>query len=204
MKGDQFGSDFVGVNPNSKIPALVDKEGPDGKPINVFESGSMMIYLAEKYGRFLPEDRRLRAECMNWVFWQMGGLGPMCGNYGHFMVYAPADQVQARDYGVARYGMEVQRLCSVLDQHLAGRTFMVGEQYTIADMIIFTWFNQLLTGYKHPSGVNAREFLSMDKYENAVAWSQRLAQREQVKRGLVVCTDGKGKPWLEGEGKEKA
>eukprot|EP00981_Chlorochromonas_danica_P016037 scaffold15290_cov358-Ochromonas_danica.AAC.1 len=141
-----------------------------------------MIYLAEKYGRFLSKDPRLRAETMNWVFWQMAGFGPMCGNFGHFMVYAPADAVKARDYGVARYGMEVQRLCSVLDQHLAGKQYLVGEEYSIADMIVFPWFNQLLIGYKHPSGISAREFLSIDKYENAKAWAHRLLEREEVKR----------------------
>lgn len=193
--GEQFTSGFVSVNPNSKIPALVDRNGPDGHPVNLFESGSIMIYLAEKFDRFIPHDPHLRAEMMNWVFWQMAGFGPMCGNFGHFMVYAPPDQIQARDYGVGRYGMEVQRLCSVLDQHLAGRQYMVGEQYTIADMIILPWFNQLMIGYKHPSGINAREFLSIDQYKNAIAWTERLLAREEVKRGLTVCTNGKGKPW---------
>lgn len=198
-KGDQFTSGFVGVNPNSKIPALLDKEGPDGKPINLFESASILVYLAEKHGnKFYPTDPRLRAEVMNWLFWQMAGFGPMCGNFGHFMVYAPADKVEARDYGVARYGMEVQRLCSVLDLHLKGRTYVVGEEYTIADMAIYPWFSQLMKGYKHSSGVSANDFLSIEKYTNAIAWADRIAQRPAVQRGVTVCNfAGIGKPWLE-------
>lgn len=195
-KGDQFTSGFVSVNPNSKIPAMTDKDGPGGSPINVFESASIMIYLAEKYGRFIPNDFRARTEVMNWLFWQMGGLGPMCGNFGHFMVYAPGDKIETRDYGAARYGMEVQRLLSVLDQHLAGKTYMVNEEYTVADMASFPWVNQLLIGYKHPSGIDAKGFLSVEKYTNVLAWVERIRERPAVKRGLVVCTNGQGKPWL--------
>eukprot|EP01087_Luapelamoeba_hula_P020532 TRINITY_DN701_c0_g1_i1.p2 TRINITY_DN701_c0_g1~~TRINITY_DN701_c0_g1_i1.p2 ORF type:complete len:301 (+),score=52.36 TRINITY_DN701_c0_g1_i1:66-968(+) len=194
--GDQFTSGFVEVNPNSKIPALVDKEGPGGKSLNVFESGSIVLYLAEKHKRFLPEDFGLRTEVLNWTFWQMGGQGPMTGNFGHFMVYAPADKVETRNYGVARYGMEVQRLCSVLDRHLAGKTYMVGEEYTVADIMVFPWFNQLLTGYKHTSGIGAGEFLNVKQYTNALAWHARIAERPAVQRGLQVCTKGQGKPWL--------
>lgn len=197
MTGEQFTSGFVGVNPNSKIPALVDNEPGDGQPLNLFESASIMVYLADKYNRFIPKDVRHRAEVMNWVFWQMGGLGPMCGNFGHFMVYAPSDQHQARDYGVSRYGMEVQRLCSVLDKHLAERQYIVGDEYTIADMVILPWVRQLRTGYKHPSGISGLEFLSIDKYTNVNAWADRLLAREEVQRGIAVCTNGKGKPWLE-------
>lgn len=195
-KGEQFTSGFVSVNPNSKIPAMLDKDGPGGAPINVFESASIMIYLAEKYGHFFPSDPRLKTEILNWLFWQMGGFGPMCGNYGHFMVYAPADKVEARDYGVARYGMEVQRLLSVLDQHLASRTFLVGEEFTIADMATFPWANQLLIGYKHTSGIDANGFLSVEKYANVLAWVERIRARPAVQRGMVVCTNGQGKPWL--------
>ena len=196
MKGDQFTSGFVAVNPNSKIPALQDKEGPGGAPIHVFESASIMMYLAEKFGRFYPQDPRLKAEVLNWLFWQMSGLGPMCGNFGHFMVYAPADKVEARDYGVGRYGMEVQRLLSVLDQHLASRTYLVGEEFTIADMASFPWVHQLLKGYKHPSGIDANGFLSVEKYTNVIAWVERIRERPAVQRGLTVCTNGHGKPWL--------
>jgi len=194
--GDQFTSGFVAINPNSKIPALVDKEAPGG-PLNLFESASIMVYLADKYNRFLPKDPRVRAECFNWIFWQMGGLGPMCGQFGHFMVYAPADKLETRDYGVARYGMEVQRLCSVLDQHLKNRTYLVGEEYTVADMINFTWFNQLGVGYKHSSGVAAKDFLNLDQYTHAKKWAENIGARQAVQRGLTVCSGGKGKPWLE-------
>jgi GST-like protein len=198
IAGDQFISGFVAVNPNSKIPAVVDLQGPGDKHLNLFESGSIMLYLADKFHRFIPQDPALRAECLNWVFWQMAGLGPMCGNFGHFMVYAPADECAARDYGVARYGMESQRLLSVLDQHLAGKIFMVGEEYTIADMVIFPWFHHvMLVGYKHASGIGASDFLSLDQYKHANAWAQRLLARPEVQRGLTVCTKGVGKPWLE-------
>jgi GST-like protein len=132
LGGAQFGSGFVGVNPNSKIPAAVDYDTPDGQPLNLFESGSIVLYLAEKYKKFLSADFRLRAETLNWAFWQMAGQGPMTGNFGHFFVYAPADKCETRSYGAARYGMEVQRLCHVLDTHLATRTYIVGEEYSIA------------------------------------------------------------------------
>jgi len=169
------------------------------KPIHLFESASIVWYFAEKYNRFLPADFRLRAEIRNWVFWQMAGQGPMCGNFGHFFVYAPGNAHDARNYGVARYGMEVQRLCSVLDLHLANRTYMVGEEYTIADIICFPWFHQLRKGYIHKSGISAAKFLSIEeKYPNAIAWANRIAAREAVVRGLTVCSwDGRGKPWLE-------
>lgn len=185
------------MNPNSKIPAAVDRNGPNGREVKLFESASIMLYFAEKFGQFIPADPVEKAECMNWIFWQMGGLGPMTGNYGHFMVYAPEDKVETRNYGVARYGMEVQRLCSVLDQYLESRTFLVGEKYTLADIVCFPWFNQLRTGYKHPSGVTAKDFLSIDQYKHVNAWADRIIERPAVKRGLQVCRfDGVGKPWL--------
>jgi GST-like protein len=197
LSGDQFNSGFVAVNPNSKIPSAVDKQGPDGKPFNLFESCSIMLYLAEKHNKFLPVDKRLRSEVITWLFWQAAGQGPMTGQFGHFMVYAPPDKKEARDYGVARYGMEVQRLCSVLENHLATRKYMVGEEYTIADMAIFPWFNQLRVGYNHPSGIGAKEFLTVSQYVNANAWADRIAVRPAVIRGITVCSAGKGKPWLE-------
>jgi GST-like protein len=198
-KGDQFTSGFTAINPNSKIPALVDKNGPGGEPIKIFETASIMLYLADKFHCFMPTDPRLKTEAMNWIFWQMGGFGPMCGQFGHFFVYAPADKVDARDYGVARYGMEVQRLCSVLDKHLEGRTYLVGEEYTVADMCSFTWFNHLVTGYKHPSGADANSFLSISQYTNAMAWRDRIFERPAVKRGLTVCMGPVTKPWLQEE-----
>lgn len=136
LGGAQFGSGFVGVNPNSKIPAAVDYDTPDGKPLELFESGSIVLYLAEKFKKFLPSDFRGRAECMNWAFWQMAGQGPMTGNFGHFFVYAPADKCETRSYGAARYGMEVQRLCHVLDTHLSTRKYIVGEEYSIAGAVL--------------------------------------------------------------------
>ena len=196
--GDQFGSGFVAVNPNSKIPALVDKKGPGDKPIHLFESGSIALYLCEKYGKFLPADPALRYQVINWLFWQMAGQGPMTGNFGHFFVYAPADQLEARDYGVARYGMEVQRLTDVLDKHLEGRTYMVGEEYSLADILVFPWFHQLRTGYKHASGASASSFLGSDRYKNANAWADRILQRPAVQRGITACNwQGVAKPWLQ-------
>lgn len=195
-KNEQFRSGFVQANPNSKIPAAIDYDGPDGKPIRLFESASIMYYLCKKHGKFLPSDPRLEQECMNWLFWQMAGQGPMTGNFGHFMVYAPDSEVAARNYGVMRYGMEVKRLCDVLDKHLEGKTYMVGEQYTVADMAIMPWALQLFKGYKHSSGIGAREFLSGDNYGNIKAWVQRLLEREAVQRGIRVCS-GSPKPWLE-------
>jgi len=194
-KGDQFSSGFVAANPNSKIPAAIDLEGPDGKPISLFESGSIMLYLCKKHSRFLGKNAREEQEVMNWLFWQMAGQGPMTGNFGHFMVYAPDKEIGARNYGVARYGMEVQRLADVLDKHLEGRTYMVGDDITIADMACMPWARQLFVGYNHKSGVGARQFLSGEKYKNIKAWVARLEERPTVQRGLSVCA-GKPKPWL--------
>jgi len=202
--GDQFTSGFVEVNPNSKIPALVDKEGPDGKPINLFESGSIVLYLAEKYKKFLPSSPALRYEVMNWVFWQMGGQGPFTGQYGHFMVYAPPEKCETRDYGVSRYGMETQRLMHVLETHLKGKEYIVGNELTIADIMIFPWANQLRTGYNHSGGVKTNDFMSVDSnYPNVVAWAEKLKQRPGFQRGMKVNGwSGPAKPWLE-EDKQK-
>lgn len=175
----------------------MDRDGPNGKPINLFESASILLYLAEKYNKFIPADRALRQEVINWLFWQIGGQGPMTGNFGHFFVYAPADKKAARDYGVSRYGMETQRICSVLENHLSTRKYLVGEEYTIADIAIFPWFNTLRLGYKHKSGVNAADFLNVAQYVHTNAWADRILERPAVKRGITVCTAGKGKPWLE-------
>lgn len=209
--GEQFTSGFVGVNPNSKIPALIDQDGPNGKAIAIMESGAIMLYLAEKYQRFIPNDARERCECLQWLFWQVGGQGPMTGNFGHFKVYAPPGEVEARDYGVARYGMEVQRLCSVLELHLAGhgdfsgnpnlrsagpRDFLVGETYTIADMACFPWAYMLWgRGYNRPGQPDAKDFLGLERYPNLKAWVDRIAQRPAVQRGIRVC-NGSPKPWM--------
>lgn len=211
LRGSQFDSGFVDINPNSKIPAAVDYDGPNGKVIKLFESGSIMLYLADKYKRFIPPnaDPYNRAQVINWLFWQMSGQGPTCGNFGHFFVYAPPDKKEARDYGVARYGMEVQRLCSVLENHIKSspvdgakshRTYIVGEEYSIADMAIFPWFHQLRTGYIHPSGISASEFLSIEKnYPYTVDWADKIWQRDAVQRGMSVCRFDTSitKPWIQ-------
>ena len=201
--GEQFSSGFVELNPNSKIPCGLDRAPADGgsEGVRLFESASMMLYLAEKHRKFIPRNARRRAECMNWLMWQMGGQGPMTGNFGHFMVYAPPNKCEARDYGVARYGMEVQRLCATLDAHLAVcGPYLCGEEYTIADMACLPWFQLLRTpkAYKHyPSGISAMDFLSVvSNYTHAAAWAERLLARPQVQRGLLVCRKF-GKPWLE-------
>mmetsp|Transcript_389 Transcript_389/g.884 ORF Transcript_389/g.884 Transcript_389/m.884 type:complete len:334 (-) Transcript_389:14-1015(-) len=213
-KGEQFNSGFVGANPNSKIPAAIDFAGPGGKPLALMEGGAILMHLCEKYPEkgFLPSDPRLRSQCLQWLFWQVGGQGPMTGNFGHFMVYAPANQVDARNYGVARYGMEVQRLCDVLERHLAGygdfcgndglrpegpRKFLVGEQYSVADIACLPWVLTIKgKGYDRPNQPRAQDFLGMDRYPNLNAWADRLTQRIQVQRGMRVCS-GAGKPWLE-------
>ncbi|KAJ9472407.1 Disulfide-bond oxidoreductase YghU [Diplonema papillatum] len=196
MKCDQFTAGFVAVNPNSKIPALVDKDGPGGKPINLWESGSILVYLAEKHNKFIPTDPALRVETMNWLFWQMAGQGPMSGNFGHFFAYAPADKHEARNYGVARYGMETQRLCHVLDTHLAGREFIVGGDYTIADMCCFPWADGLFKGGYKCNGVTCAEFLEVEQYKNLKAWVDRIRARPATEKAMTVCTNGVGKPWL--------
>ncbi|CAE7737786.1 yghU [Symbiodinium sp. CCMP2592] len=213
--GQQFSSGFVGANPNSKIPALIDHSGPDGKAIAVMEAAAIMIYLVEKQGSdFYPEDARLRCECLQWLFWQTGGQGPMTGNFGHFKVYAPASEVDARNYGVARYGMEVQRICSVLDRHLAGygdftgnpglrcqgpRQYLVGDTYSIADMACFPWAFMLWgKGYNRPGQPDAKDFLNVHQYAHLKAWVDRIAERPAVQRGIRVCA-GSPKPWLKKE-----
>jgi len=212
--GDQFSAGFVGAGPNSKIPSAIDHDGPGGKPLALMESGAIMLYLAEKYTEagFLPSDPRQRSECLQWVCWQIAGQGPMTGNFGHFMVYAPPDKCEARDYGVTRYGMEVQRLCDVLERHLAGygdfqgnagmrpegpREYLVGGRYSVADMACFPWAYMLrLKGYDRPGQPRAQEFLGFAKHTHLNAWLDRIAAREQVQRGIRVC-NGKPKPWVE-------
>jgi GSH-dependent disulfide-bond oxidoreductase len=188
MQGDQFGSGFVQVNPNSKIPSLTDKDGPGHEPIHLFESGAICLYLAQKFGKFLPSSERDVALMHCWIQWQMSAQGPMSGNFGHFFVYAPAGEVEARNYGVARYGMEVQRLCSVLNNHLENRQYIVGNEYTIADMIIFPWFQQIRTGYIHKSGIGANQFLNASQYQHVCRWADHLLERPAVQRGLKVCS----------------
>lgn len=202
---EQFSTGFLRINPNSKIPAMVDREGGvNGEPLRLFESASILVYLADKYKRFMPEHPAIRAEVMNWVIWSVAGQGPTSGNFGHFFVYAPADAVDARNYGAARYGMEAQRLLDTLEKHLAekgGRTYLVNEEYTIADIAVLPWVLQLRTGYLHASsGTNANKFLGVeDKYPLLMKWADRIKERPAVQRGLKVCpfSGDNMKPWRE-------
>ena len=174
--GDQFGSGFVGVNPNSKIPALVDRSGDT--PLNVFESGSIMIHLAEKFGKFLPESGPKRTQTLNWLMWQMGSAPFVGGGFGHFYAYAP----EKFEYPINRYAMETKRQLDVLDRHLADNEFMVGDTYTIADMAIWPWYGQLLLGRLY----GAAEFLDVESYTNLMRWAKMLDARPGVLRGRMV------------------
>lgn len=175
-KGDQFGSGFVDINPNSKIPALVDYSGDT--PLRVFESGSILLHLAEKFGAFLPTEVAARTECMNWLFWQMGSAPYLGGGFGHFYAYAPYKM----EYPIDRYSMEVKRQLDVLDKQLAQNPFVAGDDYTIADMAIFPWYGNLALGRQY----NAGEFLDVASYQNVVAWAEKLDARPAVKRGRMV------------------
>ena len=175
--GGQFGSGFVGVNPNSKIPALMDRSG--AKPRRVFESGAILLYLAEKFGAFLPTDRDKLTECLNWLFWQMGSAPYLGGGFGHFYAYAPAKF----EYPINRFSMEVKRQLDVLDRHLAGHEFMAGNDYTIADMAIWPWYGALVKGLLY--GTSA-EFLAVQDYKHVNRWTNAIAERPAVKRGRMV------------------
>jgi GST-like protein len=174
--GDQFGSGFVAINPNSKIPALVDRSEP--KPVRVFESASILMYLAEKFGAFLPTERAARAECLSWLFWQMGSAPYLGGGFGHFYAYAPAKI----EYAIDRFAMEVKRQLDVLDRQLAEHKYVAGESYTIADMAIFPWYGGLVKGWSY----NAAEFLSVQDYKHVQRWADRLLERPTVRRGRMV------------------
>ena len=175
-KGDQFGSGFVGANPNSKIPALIDRSGP--KPIRVFESGSILLYLAEKFGAFLPADPAARAECLSWLFWQMGSAPYLGGGFGHFYTYAPIKI----EYAIDRFSMEVKRQLDVLDRRLADHRYISGDQYTIADIAIFPWYGWLAKGWVY----DAAEFLSVKDYKHVQRWADELLERPAVRRGRMV------------------
>ncbi|GLQ53294.1 glutathione-dependent disulfide-bond oxidoreductase [Devosia nitrariae] len=175
-EGDQFGSGFVEINPNSKIPALMDRSG--SIPIRVFESGAILMYLAEKFGAFLPTDRPTRAETLSWLFWQMGSAPFLGGGFGHFYAYAPTKQ----EYPINRYAMEVKRQLDVLDRRLADNEFIAGSDYTIADMAIWPWYGGLVEGWLYDAG----EFLSVQNYKNVVRWADQLLARPAVARGRKV------------------
>jgi GST-like protein len=175
-EGDQFGSGFVAVNPNSKIPALMDRSGET--PVRVFESGAILVYLAEKFGAFLPAGGAARAECLSWLFWQMGSAPFLGGGFGHFYAYAPAKF----EYPINRYAMEVKRQLDVLDRQLTEHRYLAGDAYTIADMAVWPWYGALVKGLLYDAG----EFLSVDEYKHVLRWTDELAQRPAVQRGRMV------------------
>jgi GST-like protein len=175
-EGEQFGSGFVAANPNSKIPVLVDRSA--ATPQRVFESGAILMYLAEKFGAFLPASGAARAECLSWLFWQMGSAPFLGGGFGHFYAYAP----EKIEYAIDRYAMEVKRQMDVLDRRLAETHFIIGNDYTIADMAIWPWYGQLAKGLSYGAG----EFLQVHTYTNLVRWADEVAQRPAVRRGRMV------------------
>jgi GST-like protein len=175
-EGDQFGSGFVAVNPNSKIPALMDHSG--AAPVRIFESGAILQYLAEKFGAFLPSSGAARAECLSWLNWQMGSAPFLGGGFGHFYAYAPAKF----EYPINRYAMEVKRQLDVLDRQLAEHRFLAGNDYTIADMAVWPWYGTLVKGLIYEAG----EFLSVHDYKNVLRWTDEIAARPAVQRGRKV------------------
>ena len=181
-EGDQFGSGFVEVNPNSKIPALMDRSGE--QPQRLFESGAMLMHLAEKFGAFLPASGTPRSECLSWLFWQMGSAPYLGGGFGHFYAYAP----EPMEYCIDRFAMEVKRQLDVLDQHLANHEYMAGDEYTIADIAIWPWYGAMAKGLLYEAG----EFLQVHEYTNLIRWTDQIAQRPAVKRGRIV-----NRPWGE-------
>jgi GST-like protein len=174
--GEQFGSGFVAVNPNSKIPALVDRSAP--APVRVFESGAILLYLAEKFGAFIPASGGPRAECLSWLFWQMGSAPYLGGGFGHFFAYAPAKI----EYAIDRYAMEAKRQLDVLDQRLGESAYLAGDDYTVADMAVWPWYGTLVKGQLYEAG----EFLQVQQYANVLRWTDRIAQRPAVRRGRMV------------------
>jgi GST-like protein len=176
IDGNQFGSGFVAVNPNSKIPALMDRSGP--APIRVFESGSILLHLAEKFGAFLPTDVAKRAECLSWLFWQMGSAPYLGGGFGHFYAYAPTKI----EYAIDRFAMEVKRQLDVLDRRLADNAYVAGDGYSIADIAIWPWYGGLAKGVLYGAG----EFLGVQEYKNLQRWADAIAARPAVRRGRMV------------------
>ncbi|HZR83970.1 MAG TPA: glutathione-dependent disulfide-bond oxidoreductase [Candidatus Binatia bacterium] len=174
--GEQFGSGFVAVNPNSKIPALVDRSTPE--PTRVFESGAILLYLAEKFGEFLPTDLSKRAECLSWLFWQVGAAPYLGGGFGHFYAYAP----MKIEYAIDRFAMETKRQLDVLDRRLAESEYIAGPEYTIADMAIWPWYGALVKGLLYDGG----EFLSVHEYKHVHRWTDQIAARPAAQRGRMV------------------
>ena len=179
-EGDQFGSGFVDINPNSKIPAMMDRS--DKQPVRLFESASMLVHLAEKFDAFLPHDGQPRAETFNWLFWQMGSAPYLGGGFGHFYAYAPFKM----EYPINRFAMEVKRQMDVLERHLADHEYLAGADYTIADMATWPWYGALASGLLYDSA----EFLQVQTYENLNRWAKQIAARPAVQRGAIV-----NRPW---------
>jgi GST-like protein len=175
-ENDQFGSGFVAANPNSKIPALVDRSGP--KPIRVFESGAILLWLAEKFGALVPKEGAARAECLSWLFWQMGSAPYLGGGFGHFYAYAPTKI----EYAIDRFAMEVKRQLDVLDRRLAESPYLAGNDYTIADMAVWPWYGALAKGLVYEGG----EFLAVQDYKNVQRWADTIGKRPAVRRGRIV------------------
>ena len=175
-EGDQFGSGFVDINPNSKIPALVDRSGD--VPLRVFESGAILLYLAEKFNLFIPNNHSSRTECLSWLFWQMGSAPYLGGGFGHFYHYAN----EKIKYPIDRFAMEVKRQLDVLNKHLDGKEYMVAEEYTIADIAIWPWYGLVALGTQYDAG----EFLQVDKYKNVVKWAKNIGSRPTVERARMV------------------
>ncbi len=176
-KGDQFGSDFVAINPNSKIPAMMDHS--EDKPVRVFESANILVYLAEKFGQFIPTSLAEKTELMNWLFWQIGAAPYVGGGFGHFYSYAPTKQ----EYPIDRFTMETKRQLDLLDRHLADKDYINGDEYTIADMAIWPWYGRLVQGDLYG---DAAEFLKADEYTHLKEWADRISKRPAVKRALDV------------------
>jgi GSH-dependent disulfide-bond oxidoreductase len=176
IDGNQFGSDFVAINPNSKIPAMMDHSGPE--PIRIFESGSILLYLAEKFGAFLPKDIKTRTECLSWLFWQMGSAPYLGGGFGHFYAYAPTKI----EYAIDRFAMEVKRQLDVLNRRLADNEYLAGDQYTIADIAVWPWYGGLAQGLLYGAG----EFLNVQEYTHVQRWTNAIAKRPAAQRGRMV------------------
>lgn len=174
--GDQFGSGFVGVNPNSKIPAMVDRSGPE--PIRIFESGAILLYLAEKFGAFLPTDPAIRAETLSWLFWQVGSTPYLGGGFGHFYAYAP----EKIEYAIDRFTMETKRQLDVLDRRLAETPYLAGDEFTIADIAVWPWYGALVQGLLYGGG----EFLKVEDYTHVRRWADAIGNRPAVRRGRIV------------------
>ena len=184
MDGDQFGSGFVSINPNSKIPALLDLSGPE--PVRVFESGAILLHLAEKFGVFLPQNAQGRAEALSWLFWQMGSAPMLGGGFGHFYAYAP----EKSEYAINRFAMEAKRIFDVADRRLGESRYLAGDAYSIADIAVYGWFGMFHRGEAYNGGAR---FLDFPSYRNIARWADELGARPAVQRGILVNREGEGK-----------